>query len=317
MQTIRFQNGDEMPALGLGTWKSSPEDAEAAVGEALRAGYRHVDCAKIYLNEDGIGRALRSATNGGTVRRDELWITSKLWNDGHREADVRPALEATLRDLQLDHLDLYLMHWPVAHRPGVLRPEAPEDFLSLDEVPLVETWRGLEAAQRAGLCRHIGVSNFSVPKLRALREQADQAPEMNQIELHPYLQQRGQLEDARANGMALTAYSPLGSFDRPDTMKAEDEPVLLEDAAIGAIAARLDASPAQVLIRWALQRGTAVIPKTTRPERMRENLAAAALELTADDMAAIGALDRARRYIDGTFWERPGGPYTVAALWDE
>ena len=317
MQTLSFDNGDEMPIIGLGTWKSAPGDVYDAVKIALEAGYRHVDCAPIYGNEEEVGQALSESFDAGVADREDVWVTSKLWNDAHRPDHVRPALEETLRDLHLDTLDLYLMHWPVALERGTGMPEAPDDFISLDEVPLAETWAAMEELVDDGLVRHIGVSNFNVPKLRALLDKADMAPEMNQLELHPYLQQNDMVAFAREQDLHLTAYSPLGSKDRPEGMKADDEPLLLEDDTIHEIADRHDATPAQVLIQWAVQRGTAVIPKSTSEGHIKENLAAQDLTLTGEDMAAIQELDRERRYVRGEVWTMDGSPYTLSGIWEE
>lgn len=316
MKSLSFENGDEMPMVGLGTWKSAPGDVYEAVKTALETGYRHVDCAPIYGNEAEVGSALQESIDAGVVARDEVWITSKLWNDAHAPDDVRPALEETLDDLKLDALDLYLMHWPVALKPGTDMPSSPSDFVSLDEVPLAETWAALEELKADGLVRHIGVSNFNVPKLQHLLDAGSVAPEMNQLEMHPYLQQPEMLAFSQEQGIPLTAYSPLGSKDRPDGMKAADEPILLEDPTITEIADRHDASPAQVLISWALHRDTVVIPKSTTPAHIRDNFAAAEVDLTEADMDAIAALNRDRRYLQGDIWTMDGSPYTQEALWD-
>ena len=317
MRTLSFDNGDELPMIGLGTWKSAPGDVYDAVKYALDAGYRHLDCAAIYGNEAEVGRALSESVEAGVVDRDDVWVTSKLWNDAHRPEHVRPALESTLEDLQLDTLDLYLMHWPVALTRGTGMPESPGDFVSLDEVPLAETWAAMEDLVDEGLVRHIGVSNFNVPKLRRLMDAADHAPEMNQLEMHPYLQQRDMVTFAREQDLPLTAYSPLGSKDRPEGMKAADEPLLLEDPTINEIADRHDATPGQVLISWALHRDTVVIPKSVTPSHIDENLAAADLSLTDDDMDAIAELNRGRRYVRGEVWALEGSPYTLDGIWNE
>lgn len=317
MMTRPFENGDSMPALGLGTWKSDPGEVYKAVKEAIRIGYRHIDCAPIYGNEAEVGQALDESLKEGAVARERLWVTSKLWNDAHAPENVRSAVEKTLQDLRLSHLDLLLIHWPVALRHGVVFPKSGEDFVSLDDLPILQTWAAMETLVDEGICRHIGVSNFSVAKLDGLTGSARMKPEMNQIELHPYLQQPSMMDYCRTKGILLTAYSPLGSVDRPSALKAEDEPVLLEDAVIGRIAERRGATPAQVLIAWALHRNTAVIPKSVHPERMRENLAAADLSLTSEDLQEIADLDRHRRYVDGSFWTMGGSPYTLENLWDE
>ncbi|MEH6784125.1 MAG: aldo/keto reductase [Alcanivorax jadensis] len=317
MKTLTFPNGDTMPQLGLGTWKSQPGEVYEAVKAAIEMGYRHIDCAHIYGNEDEIGQALQDVFAAGTVQREDLWITSKLWNSDHAPKDVQPALETTLNNLKLDYLDLYLMHWPVALKKGVPFPQSGDDMVSLNDLPVATTWAAMEALVDNNLTRQIGVSNFSVTKLEDLVSKARLKPAMNQIELHPYLQQTAMLRFCQQQGIHLTAYSPLGSSDRPAGLKAEDEPVLLEDPIIHDIADNHSASPAQVLIAWALQRGTAVIPKSVNPQRLQQNLAAADLTLSEDDMQAIAELDRHRRYVDGGFWAQPGSDYTLEGLWDE
>lgn len=314
MKELTFANGDTMPALGLGTWKSAPGEVGRAVEEAVDLGYRHFDCAWIYQNEAEIGQAFQRVFARGEVSREDLWITSKLWCNRHRADEVAPALEGTLADLACEYLDLYLVHWPVALKHDVVGPSEGSDFLPLSEVPLRETWGAMEQCAEQGLTRHIGVSNYSVKHLEGHLD-AGIVPEVNQVEMHPYLQQPELVSFCKEHGIHLTAYSPLGSNDRPEGMKAKDEPVLLEDKTIGAIADRVGATPAQVLLAWAVQRGTSVIPKSVNPGRMAQNLAAADLALDDATMAEITAMDRGRRYVDGTFWEKPGSGYTVAELW--
>jgi alcohol dehydrogenase (NADP+) len=317
VRTVSFANGDRMPLLGLGTWKAAPGEVGAAVREAIRLGYRHIDCASVYGNEREVGEAIRGAIDSGDVSREELWITSKLWCNAHGRDNVEPALRHTLADLGLAWLDLYLIHWPVPIRPDVAFPRSGDDLLPPAAVPLADTWKGMERMLELGLTRHIGVSNVSSRKLHELLRGARLRPEVNQVERHPLLQQPALVADCAAAGVHITAYSPLGSGDRPAALKATDEPVLLENPVIGAIAAEHGCSPAQVLIAWHLQSGLSTIPKSVSPERLRENLGGADLELTPADLERIAGLDQHRRLVDGSFWLLEGSPWTLPSLWDE
>jgi alcohol dehydrogenase (NADP+) len=316
MKTLGFANGDQMPILGLGTWKSAPGEVHAAVREAIRIGYRHIDCAWLYGNEVEIGSALRDAIRDGDVTRKDLWITSKLWGNDHGRANVRPRLEQTLRDLGLGYLDLYQIHWPIPLKPGVAIPSSAADFFPPAEVPLHATWEGFEAAVSAGLTRHIGVSNFSAKKLRDLIPHCKIKPEVNQVELHPLLQQRELVAYCASQGIHVTAYSPLGSPDRPDFVKAPDAPVLLDNPVIHSIAEAHGYTPAQVLLAWHIQRGISVVAKSVTPGRLRENFAAVALALTPSDLERIAALDKNQRLIVTDFWVLEGSPWTRQTIWD-
>ena len=315
METLAFKNGDQMPVLGLGTWKSAPGEVYDAVREAIRAGYRHIDCASIYGNEAEVGQALADAMAAGEVTRRELWITSKLWGDAHGNDRVAGALQQTLERLRLDFLDLYLIHWPVALKPGVQMPTLATDFAP---IPIADTWQGMQAALREGRTRHIGVSNFSREKLAALIDRAELKPEVNQIELHPFLSQSDLLAYCSQQGVQITAYSPLGSGDRPALLKGKDEPSLLAHPVVLAIAAEHAATPAQVLLAFHVQRGISVVVKSVRPQRLRENFAAATLTLTSNEIDRLVGLNRNYRFLLGAVpWVVEGGPWTLQALWNE
>lgn len=315
MHTLSLQDGTPFPAFGLGTWLSKPEQVYRAVREALALGYRHVDAAWIYFNEEEVGRGIREAIAAGDVQREDLWVTTKLWNDMHAPGDVQEGLETSLRQLGLDYVDLYLMHWPVAQPKGVARPSSGADLLAPEACPIEATWEAMTKLPATGKTRQVGVSNFSASKVDAVANAVGVTPAVNQVELHPYNAQPGLLAAMKERGVVLTAYSPLGSSGRPDTMRRDDEVRLLDDSTVADIAGAHGSTPAQVLIAWALARGTAVIPKSTNPERIAQNLAATKLELTAEQVAALDALDRAERYVTGEFWCIEGSPHTVESLW--
>jgi len=293
-----------MPGIGLGTFGSdhvSADEVAGTVQEALAAGYRHLDCASVYRNEDRIGPALTAALRGG-LRREELWITSKLWNDRHAESDVIPACRKSLADLQLDFLDMYLVHWPFPnfHPPGCAvdsrspnaRPYIHENFM--------QTWRQMEKLVDLGLTRHIGTSNMTIPKLQLLLRDARIRPAVNEMELHPHFQQPELFDFVRANGIQPIAYCPLGSPGRPERDRTPEDTVDSEDPVIVAIARRHGIDPAAVCIRWAVQRGQTPIPFSTKPRHYLANLQAAAGEpLTEAEMNAIAGIDRNCRLIKG------------------
>jgi D-xylose reductase len=312
--TLQLANGDLLPAVGLGFWKVETSQAPGLVEDAVKCGYRHFDCACDYGNEDAVGAGLRSVVQSG-AQRESLWVTSKLWNTYHAARDVRPALERSLRDLQLDYLDLYLIHFPIALRfvpfekrypPGWIHdPDAQQPRMEPARVPVAETWHAMEELVRAGLVRNIGVCNFNIALLRDLISHAEIAPAVLQVEMHPYLAQEKLLRYCGEQQIVVTAFSPLGAMSYFSLGMAEEGDAVLEAPTVREIAARHERSPAQIVLRWGVQRGTAVIPKTSRPERLRENLSIFDFALTAEEMDSISSLNRNRRFNDpGQFCEK-------------
>lgn len=317
MKYSTFKNNDKMPSLGLGTWKSAKGEVYEVVRKAIEVGYRHFDCAFFYGNEAEIGQAIAAAVKNGDVKREELWITSKLWNNRHKKEQIQAAFEITLRDLGLDYLDLYLIHWPVVLQDDVNYAQKGSDLISLSEMPLSETWQGLIDLKAKGLTQHIGVSNFGVKKINQITDETGVIPEVLQVELHPFLQQQKLLDFANEKGIFLTGYCPLGSADRPAVRILEGEPKLFQNPIIQEIANLKGVSVAQIILSWAVNRGTSVIPKSVNPVRLKENLEAADLELSVDEMQKMNSLDLHYRYIKGDFWCLEGSDYTLENLWDE
>ncbi|NMC07237.1 MAG: aldo/keto reductase [Candidatus Lokiarchaeota archaeon] len=314
------RTGAKIPAIGLGTFGSDRvpgEEIAAAVIGAAEVGYRHFDCAAVYGNEHLIGKSLKTIMDGG-VQREDLWITSKLWNDKHDEADVIPACEKTLKDLQLDHLDLYLVHWPFPnfHPPGCDAASRSKDARPYIHEEYMKTWRQMEKLVDMGLVRHIGTSNMTVPKLRLVLRDARIKPEVEEMELHPHFQQPGLFNFVVENKMIPIGYSPVGSPARPDRDKTPEDSVDIEDPVIVKIAERLKVHPAVVCVAWASKRGQIPIPMSVNRRNYLANLQAVANNpLTKEDMDAIARIDKNCRLIKGHVFLWKDGQ-TWEALWD-
>ncbi|MEN0110389.1 MAG: aldo/keto reductase [Planctomycetota bacterium] len=314
VQNVQLRDGAHLPSVGMGLWKVANSTAADLVVEAARLGYRHFDSAADYGNEREVGDGLRRVIVDGVCTRDALWVTGKLWNTDHHPNHVREAAQRSLADLGLERFDLYLMHFPIAlaHVPHAVRypagwlhdPDAASPAMKPARVPIAETWGAMERLVEEGLVARIGVCNFGVSLVRDLIASASTPPAVLQVELHPRLTQAKLLRFCREEGIAVEGFSPLGAQSYFELGMAGEEESLLSDATVRSVADRVGRTPAQVLLRWGVQRGTAVLPKSSSPGRLRENLSLFDFTLSEEAVSALDALDAARRYNDpGVFCE--------------
>ncbi len=308
-------NDGQMPLIGLGLWKIDKAQVADVVVEAIRAGYRHLDSACDYGNEQQVGEGIRRALDEGLCTREELWVTSKLWNTYHHPDHVVMAMDQTLHDLGLEYLDLYLVHFPIALEFVPFETRYPPEWIHdpADElpmmkpaaVPLHETWQAMETLVDTGLARHIGVCNFGVSLLRDMLNYARIAPAVLQVESHPYLTQEKLMRFCAQEDIAVTAFSPLAALSYLELDMADASESVLQQPAVLNIATRVGKTPAQVVLRWGVQRGNSIIPKTSKTARLIENASLFDFELTDQDMAQISALNRHQRFNDpGVFAEK-------------
>ncbi|XP_053690445.1 aldo-keto reductase family 1 member B1-like [Sabethes cyaneus] len=286
---------NSIPMIGLGTWRSPPGQVRQAVQDAIDIGYRHIDCAHIYRNEHEVGDAITAKIKEGVIKREDLFVTSKLWNTFHRPDLVEGAVRTSLTNLKLDYLDLYLIHWPVAYKEGdELAPLSPDGKTCIfSDVDYVDTWKAMEKLVDARLVKNIGLSNFNSKQIRRVLDAARIKPVTNQIENHPYLHQSKLTKFCAENKILVTAYSPLGSPARP--WVKEGDIVLLEDKKLKAIARKHGKEPAQVLIRYQLERGHVVVPKSVTKARIASNFDVFRFRLDKADMEQLASLERNER----------------------
>ena len=280
---LTVAGGAQMPVVGLGLWKIDKSQVADTVLAAIRAGYRHLDSACDYGNEKEVGEGIRRAIDEGLCTREQLWVTSKLWNTYHHPDHVVMAMDQTLEDLGLEYLDLYLIHFPIAlefvpfetrYPPEwVFDPAAEMPMMKPAAIPLQDTWQAMETLVDSGLARHIGVCNYGVSLMRDLLNYARIAPAVLQVESHPYLTQQKLMRFCAEQDIAATAFSPLGALSYLELDMASQQESVLEQASVKAIAARVGKTAAQVVLRWGVQRGNAIIPKTSKTERLIENAA--------------------------------------------
>lgn len=296
-----------IPAVGYGCWKVSRDRATELVEGVIRAGYRHIDGACDYGNEKEVGLGIRNVITSGLVTRKDLFVTSKLWNTYHEPQHVEAACRKSLNDLGLEYLDLYLIHFPISlkfvpfekrYPPEWLHdPESEDKRMEFEDVPVKDTWRAMEALVEKGLVRNIGVSNWNCQGLRDLFSYAKIKPTVLQIEVHPYLQCERLVTYAQSLGLHVTAFSPLGHGQSYAPLGYGNN-VAIKEPIIVDIAKKHGVTPAQVVLRWGLQRGCSVIPKSENIARIKENLALEDLQLSEDDMKAIRKLEKGFRMND-------------------
>ncbi|KAL1501164.1 hypothetical protein ABEB36_006545 [Hypothenemus hampei] len=304
-KTIKLAtNGLEMPIVGLGTWRAQAQEVENAVNLALENGYRHIDTAFNYNNEEFIGNVLKKWFDTNRITREELFITSKLPNFGNRPSDVERFLNLSLKKLQLDSLDLYLMHMPFSFHLNetTMSPLINDDgTFSLDTTDYLDTWKVMEEQVRKGVVKSIGVSNFNSEQLQRLYENACIKPDVLQVELHAYLQQKELRDLCKKLNIAVTAYSPLGSpgankhFSSKYDYELEDFPDILGHPEVKSLAEKYGKSPGQILLRHLVQQDVIVIPKSGNEQRIRDNINLFDFELTPEDMEKLDTLDRGER----------------------
>ncbi|GJC78839.1 aldehyde reductase [Colletotrichum tofieldiae] len=305
----KLNTGAEIPTLGYGTWQSAPGEVSVGVYEALKAGYRHLDLAKIYQNQPEVAQGIKKAlAEIPGLKREDIWITSKLWNNNHRPENVEAALDETLKELELEYLDLYLIHWPVAFKKDgdKLFPLASENEVDLDQgVSLVDTWKALINLPKSKV-KNIGVSNFTVEDLQTVIDATGVVPAVNQIERHPLLQQNDTLiKYAKEKGIHITAYSAFGN-------NGFGLPLLIENDTVKKIAQRLNATPAQVVLAWSQVGGHSVIPKSVTPSRIQSNFQE--VKITDEDVAAINEIGKEPRRYNIPFTYKPRWNINI---WDE
>ncbi|XP_063785153.1 prostaglandin-E(2) 9-reductase-like isoform X2 [Pseudophryne corroboree] len=304
---IVMNNGQKIPVIGFGTYAPEhvpKELAEEATKVAIEVGYRHIDCAYIYGNEVEVGRAIREKIANGTVRREDLFYTGKLWSTYHTPELVRPALEKSLHNLQLEYMDLFIIHMPLEMKPGHCPfPTDENGQIIFHNTDLRDTWEAMERCQDAGLVRSIGVSNFNRRQLELILNKPGlkYKPVCNQVECHIYLSQRKLLEYCRSHGIVLVGYSLLGS-SRDEKWIDQNAPVVLEDHVLVAIARKHSRSPAQVALRYFLQLGVVVLAKSFSPARIKENFQVFDFHLSPEDLKELEALNSNYRYVGAKQW---------------
>ena len=318
---LNLSSGRDIPLVGLGTWQSETGEVEAAVKHALKIGYRHIDCAPLYQNEGQVGEGIKQAMDEYGIPREEIFVCSKLWNTKHHPEEIESACRKSLEDLGLEYIDLYLIHWPTAFERGDdFFPKDEEGIIKYDvELHPTDTWTEMEKLVELGLVKDIGVSNFNSKQIQDILDKGKMKPAINQIECHPYMQQGKLIDFCNENDILVTAYSPLGTPMRP--WADPDEPKLLDNTTLLDIATSYGKTPAQVVLRWQIERGVVVIPKSVNENRIEENFDVFDFNLTTEEMECLKEFDKGRfgrllavKTKGGLFWDtgHPHFPFAIS-----
>ncbi|XP_045483552.1 aldo-keto reductase family 1 member B7-like [Harmonia axyridis] len=287
---ITLNNGRKMPQLGLGTWLSLEGEAKEAIRYAIDIGYRHIDCAMLYGNEKEVGEAIRDKINDGTVKREDIFITTKLWNTFHEYDQVVPTCKKSLENLGLDYVDLYLVHWPVAQKQTEMDPRKPFGKTEVIKHDFTETWKGMEECVKLGLAKSIGLSNFNSKQVLRILDMAKILPVTNQVEVNPHLNQKKLTKFCKDRNIVITAYSPFGSPARTWAKPGQPE-IAFDHPTFVKIAEKHGKTSSQVILRYLVDIGSVPIPKSTNKERLRLNLDIFDFKLDDEDIAAIDAMN--------------------------
>jgi len=293
---LKLNSGHQIPQFGLGTWLAEPGEVGQAVKMALDIGYRHFDCAMLYENQKEIGDVFKIAFHDGKVKREDVFICSKVWNNAHSYKAATEAIDIMLKELQISYLDLCLIHFPMAYFEGKdMHPMDADGKSKNADIDYLETWKAMEDAVKAGKVKSIGLSNFNTKQIQRVIDNSKIKPAMLQIESHPYFTQESLLEWCKKNGIVVTAYSPLAN--NAHVFRKDGQTNLLEEKIILDLAGKHKKTPAQIILRWAIDRGTVVIPKSIKRHRLEENFNIFDFKLSSDEMKTINSLNKNMRLL--------------------
>lgn len=298
--SIELNNGCKIPAIGLGTWQVRGEVIETVVKTAIDLGYRHIDTALVYGNEKEIGKAIQEKIKEGIVKREDLFITSKLWNIYHETNAVLPSCKETCANLNVDYVDLYLMHWPIGLKTKS-PPRVPQDFDEFDPTTIEDTWRAIEECAKLGYAKSIGLSNFNCSQIQRILNVATIKPVVNQVECHLYFNQRDMINFCKERGITVEGYAPLGSPARTPDTSVPVQPIIKNEKVVK-IAEKYKKTPAQIALRYLIELGVIPLPKSITPSRIKENIDIFDFKLDSRDISVLDSCNknlRLFRYLSG------------------